>query len=40
MFGYLTERLGLNRPVALAEMTRVYTEYMMSGEPVHTWPLH
>ncbi|MGH8835245.1 MAG: glutamate-cysteine ligase family protein [Actinomycetes bacterium] len=39
MFGYLTERLGLNRPAALAEMTRVYTEYMLSGEPVHTWPL-
>ncbi|AEW93081.1 MULTISPECIES: glutamate--cysteine ligase family protein [Streptomycetaceae] len=29
---------GLDRPAALAAMTRRYCELMRSGDPVHTWP--
>ena len=34
----LQER-GLDRPAALAEMLRLYTEGMHANEPVHTWPV-
>lgn len=30
---------GIDRRVALLEMTRRYRELMHSNEPVHTWPL-
>ncbi|MFC3578260.1 glutamate--cysteine ligase [Streptomyces yaanensis] len=30
---------GLDRPTALAETTRRYSELMHVGEPVHTWPV-
>jgi gamma-glutamyl:cysteine ligase YbdK (ATP-grasp superfamily) len=30
---------GLDRPAALREMLRRYTEFAPSNEPVHTWPL-
>ncbi|MEU6733686.1 glutamate-cysteine ligase family protein [Streptomyces physcomitrii] len=30
---------GLDRPAALAAMTRRYAELMRLGEPVHTWPV-
>jgi hypothetical protein len=32
----LQER-GMTRPIALAEMLRLYCERMHSNEPVHTW---
>ncbi|MCX5214081.1 glutamate--cysteine ligase [Kitasatospora sp. NBC_00240] len=35
----LRERFGMDRPAALAAMTRRYAEYMRGGEPVHTWPV-
>jgi hypothetical protein len=28
---------GMSRPTALAEMLRLYCEYMHTNEPVHTW---
>jgi hypothetical protein len=31
--------LGLERPAALAAMTRRYGELMRTGQPVHTWPV-
>jgi hypothetical protein len=34
----LTERLGIQRPEALRQMTQRYIEYMHTNEPVHTWP--
>ncbi|MBU3751273.1 MAG: glutamate--cysteine ligase [Mycobacterium sp.] len=33
------EDRGLDRPAALAEMLRVYSELMHSNDPVHSWPL-
>lgn len=30
---------GLDRKAAIAEMTRLYNENMLSSQPVHTWPL-
>ncbi|MEV6013453.1 glutamate--cysteine ligase [Streptomyces sp. NPDC051976] len=30
---------GLDRPAALAAMTRTYREHMLAGDPVHAWPV-
>lgn len=38
-FHRLRERYGMDRPAALAAMTRRYAEHMRTGEPVHTWPV-
>ena len=38
-FHRLREHFGMDRPAALAAMTRRYAEYMRGGEPVHTWPI-
>lgn len=33
------EETGLDRPAALREMVRLYTDLMNEGRPVHEWPL-
>lgn len=33
------ERRGLDRPTALEQMLRLYSEGMHANEPVHTWPV-
>ncbi|WP_371477866.1 glutamate--cysteine ligase [Kitasatospora sp. NBC_00315] len=38
-FHRLCDHFGMDRPAALAAMTRRYVEYMRAGEPVHTWPI-
>jgi hypothetical protein len=38
-FHHFVEEKGLDRFAALEAMTLRYTEYMRSGEPVHTWPV-
>jgi len=33
------ERRGLDRPAALEQMLRLYSDGMHANEPVHTWPI-
>jgi hypothetical protein len=35
----LEERSGLDRDIALREMTQRYLKFMQTGEPAHTWPV-